>query len=380
MLRHRARHAQLVARRVEPRRPRRSTRATSTSPTTRAQCTRSTRRPARRSGSRTSSRSAGRAVRSSSATTSRSSTSKGYAHLLDRNDGSLVGRVATDGTPATAQPARIGRQRRLAEHRRNAGVGPRTLRPRNIPRTRSAPAVGALPGTHEGAAPGFAARSGAHHPRKSSSLLHAAHSRPRRAPERRQVDAVQPADPDRAPRSSPTSPGLTRDRHYGRARVGERPFLVVDTGGFEPVAKDGILYEMAKQTRQAIAEADVVVFLVDARQGLTPQDRTIADLLRRSGRPVVARGQQGRGPRAGARGERVLRAGPGRAASDLVGARRQRERARRARAVARARRRGPTPTRRIRRARRRRRSRSRSSAGPTSASRRWSTRCSARSA
>ena len=52
-------------------------------------------------------------------------------------------------------------------------------------------------------------------------------------------------------------PGLTRDRHYGRGRVGERPFLVVDTGGFEPVAKDGILHEMAKQTRQAIAEADV---------------------------------------------------------------------------------------------------------------------------
>ena len=82
-------------------------------------------------------------------------------------------------------------------------------------------------------------------------------------------------------------PGLTRDRHFGRARVGETPFLVVDTGGFEPVARDGILYEMAKQTRQAIAEADVVVFLVDARQGVTPQDKAIADLLRRSGRPVV---------------------------------------------------------------------------------------------
>ena len=82
-------------------------------------------------------------------------------------------------------------------------------------------------------------------------------------------------------------PGLTRDRHYGRARVGDMPFLVVDTGGFEPVAKDGILHEMAKQTRTAIAEADVVVFLVDARQGLTEQDRSIAELLRRTGRPVV---------------------------------------------------------------------------------------------
>ena len=82
-------------------------------------------------------------------------------------------------------------------------------------------------------------------------------------------------------------PGLTRDRHYGRARVGERSFLIVDTGGFEPVAKDGILHEMAKQTRQAIDESDVVVFLVDARGGLTEQDRSIADLLRRSGRPIV---------------------------------------------------------------------------------------------
>ncbi len=53
-------------------------------------------------------------------------------------------------------------------------------------------------------------------------------------------------------------PGLTRDRHYGTGRVGERPFLVIDTGGFEPVAKEGIVHEMAKQTRQAIAEADAL--------------------------------------------------------------------------------------------------------------------------
>jgi len=90
-------------------------------------------------------------------------------------------------------------------------------------------------------------------------------------------------------------PGLTRDRHYGRGRAGDRSFLVVDTGGFEPVAKDGILHEMAKQTRQAIAEADVVVFLVDARQGLTQQDRNIADLLRRSGRPVVVAANKAEG-------------------------------------------------------------------------------------
>jgi GTP-binding protein len=82
-------------------------------------------------------------------------------------------------------------------------------------------------------------------------------------------------------------PGLTRDRHYGEGRIGERPFLVIDTGGFEPVAKEGIMHEMAKQTKQAVAEADVVVFIVDGRQGLTPHDKTITDFLRKSGRPVL---------------------------------------------------------------------------------------------
>jgi GTP-binding protein len=82
-------------------------------------------------------------------------------------------------------------------------------------------------------------------------------------------------------------PGLTRDRHYGEGRIGERPFLVIDTGGFEPVAKEGIMHEMALQTRQAVAEADIVVFIVDGRQGLTPHDKTITDYLRKSGRKVM---------------------------------------------------------------------------------------------
>ena len=82
-------------------------------------------------------------------------------------------------------------------------------------------------------------------------------------------------------------PGLTRDRHYGEGRIGAHPFLVIDTGGFEPVAKDGILHEMAKQTKQAVAEADVVVFLVDGRQGLTPHDKTITEFLRKSGNQVM---------------------------------------------------------------------------------------------
>ena len=82
-------------------------------------------------------------------------------------------------------------------------------------------------------------------------------------------------------------PGLTRDRQYGRGRLGDRPFLVVDTGGFEPVVKTGIKKEMARQTSEAIAESDVVLFIVDAREGLTQQDRDIATLLRKSSRPVV---------------------------------------------------------------------------------------------
>jgi GTP-binding protein len=82
-------------------------------------------------------------------------------------------------------------------------------------------------------------------------------------------------------------PGLTRDRHYGRGRVGERPYLVVDTGGLEPVAKEGILHEMARQTRQAVDEADLVLFIVDGRDGLTPHDRIIATQLRKTGRPVM---------------------------------------------------------------------------------------------
>ena len=81
--------------------------------------------------------------------------------------------------------------------------------------------------------------------------------------------------------------GLTRDRHYGEGRVGEIPFIVVDTGGFEPVAKSGILHHMAKQTRQAIAESDVVIFLVDARAGVNAHDHEIAQLLRKTGQKVV---------------------------------------------------------------------------------------------
>lgn len=81
--------------------------------------------------------------------------------------------------------------------------------------------------------------------------------------------------------------GLTRDRQYGQGRVGPRPYLVVDTGGFEPIRTEGIVKAMAGQAELAIEECDVVLFVCDARSGLTPQDMRIAQFLRRCGRKVV---------------------------------------------------------------------------------------------
>jgi GTP-binding protein len=79
-------------------------------------------------------------------------------------------------------------------------------------------------------------------------------------------------------------PGVTRDRHYGEGRQGERGFIAIDTGGFEPAA-EGVFVEMARQAEQAIAEADAVVLVVDTRTGLTPADRAIAEKLRRIDTP-----------------------------------------------------------------------------------------------
>jgi GTP-binding protein len=81
-------------------------------------------------------------------------------------------------------------------------------------------------------------------------------------------------------------PGLTRDRHFGAGRLGGRGYLAVDTGGLEPQAQ-GVFVEMAKQVRTAIAEGDVVVFVTDAREGVTTRDAAIAEELRRSGKRVV---------------------------------------------------------------------------------------------
>ena len=81
--------------------------------------------------------------------------------------------------------------------------------------------------------------------------------------------------------------GLTRDRHYGDAKQGGREFIVIDTGGFEPDKPTGIVAMMARQTQAAVAEADAVVFVVDARTGVSGQDHDIARYLRGANKQVV---------------------------------------------------------------------------------------------
>ena len=94
--------------------------------------------------------------------------------------------------------------------------------------------------------------------------------------------------------------GLTRDRHYGNGKQGPHEFIVIDTGGFEPDATSGIYKEMAKQTRQAVAESDVVIFVVDAREGISAQDFEIANYLRRLGKPTILVANKAEGMQASA--------------------------------------------------------------------------------
>ena len=81
--------------------------------------------------------------------------------------------------------------------------------------------------------------------------------------------------------------GLTRDRHYGDAKQGGHEFIVIDTGGFEPEKPTGIVAMMARQTKAAVAEADAVIFVVDARNGVSGQDHDIARYLRGANKRVL---------------------------------------------------------------------------------------------
>lgn len=81
-------------------------------------------------------------------------------------------------------------------------------------------------------------------------------------------------------------PGLTRDRQYGVGKIAKRPFIVVDTGGLT-VDTEGVEVAMEQQVHQAIGEADHVLFLLDGKDGMTPSDETIAEGLRRTGKPIT---------------------------------------------------------------------------------------------
>ena len=83
------------------------------------------------------------------------------------------------------------------------------------------------------------------------------------------------------------TPGVTRDRIYADVTWLDKEFTMIDTGGIEPDSKDVILSQMREQAQIAIDTADVIIFITDVRQGLVDADSKVADMLRRSGKPVV---------------------------------------------------------------------------------------------
>src|SRR5438874_4074060 len=98
------------------------------------------------------------------------------------------------------------------------------------------------------------------------------------------------------------SPGVTRDRREGQARLGDLDFTAIDTAGLEQAAPESLTGRMQAQTNAAIAAADAVFFLVDSRAGVTPVDQAFANLVRRSGKPaiLIANKSEGRAGAAGA--------------------------------------------------------------------------------
>ena len=119
------------------------------------------------------------------------------------------------------------------------------------------------------------------------------------------------------------TPGVTRDRREGEGRIADLEFRVIDTAGLEEAAPASLAGRMQAQTERALADADVALLVIDAREGVTEADRHFADWLRRSGKPVVLSGQQGRRPRGAARHRRGVPARPRRSGAGLGRARRR---------------------------------------------------------
>src|ERR1041385_7761156 len=82
-------------------------------------------------------------------------------------------------------------------------------------------------------------------------------------------------------------PGVTRDRRFGTGRLGDLDLELIDTAGFEDYADDSLEARMRRQTEQALVDAEVILFVIDARDGVVPLDEVFAEVLRRADKPVV---------------------------------------------------------------------------------------------
>jgi hypothetical protein len=212
---------------------------------------------------------------------------KGAVHALDRNSGASIWKQDKLARRSLSRPLALGRTcrgRRLPGRGASAAAGGwRFCGPRHDRWQRGAGRARALWHRHAGA-------DRERRPVRAGSKLvrwqPLVHTASARAPARMKPTLVIVGRPNvgkstlfnRLTRSRDAlvadQPGLTRDRHYGHGRLGNKPYLVVDTGGFEPQAKEGIVHEMARQAEAAIAEADVLIFLVDVRTGLAPRTRS----------------------------------------------------------------------------------------------------------